>query len=174
MPPAWLVSPCCTGCPWLHFPNTTIPGANLYCTTHAPLAPFLALFPSLSARWPPQPTLHCPFNLHTSMTQALMVLVETAPVQVAPYSPALAALLLAEMGGRLWDGKEALATALGGLCTGCTRVLAQAPGGVSAQGIAHKGPRVKMHNCGDECARMWAGNASPGCYIAPTCSHPHA
>eukprot|EP00955_Chlamydomonas_euryale_P036592 350491-Chlamydomonas_euryale.AAC.7 len=34
---------------------------------------------------------------------------------VAPFAPALAAALLSELGGRLWDGKEALPQALGAL-----------------------------------------------------------
>jgi hypothetical protein len=61
--------------------------------------------------------------------QALIVMCEVAPSQLAPYAPALAAQLLAEGAeGRLWEGKEGLLTALGALAAACTATLAQQPG----------------------------------------------
>jgi hypothetical protein len=63
------------------------------------------------------------------LLQALLALAEVAPDQLAPFSPALAQLLLAETsGGRLWEGKEGLLACLGGLGAACAATLAQQPG----------------------------------------------
>eukprot|EP00878_Enallax_costatus_P009355 GHUV01009777.1.p1 GENE.GHUV01009777.1~~GHUV01009777.1.p1 ORF type:complete len:703 (+),score=264.85 GHUV01009777.1:111-2219(+) len=61
--------------------------------------------------------------------KALLAVADVAGEQLSPYSPALAQLLLTEVsGGRLWEGKELLLQALGGLGANCTATLAQQPG----------------------------------------------
>lgn len=71
----------------------------------------------------------CLFLLYACCTQALCALAETAADQLAPYSSALANLLLAEVsGGRLWEGKEVLLAAIGALGAACASTLVQNPG----------------------------------------------
>ncbi len=51
-----------------------------------------------------------------------------AGTALAPHAPQLAALLVRESTGRLWDGKKSLLTALGALCSSCCAPLCEQPG----------------------------------------------
>lgn len=55
--------------------------------------------------------------------RALSKLAESAGERVSPYVQDLLGALLAELPGRLWEGKEVVLEALGALCKGCNKTL---------------------------------------------------
>jgi proteasome component ECM29 len=55
--------------------------------------------------------------------QAVSEVAKVAGDSTAPYVQDLLAGLLAELPGRLWEGKEAVLEAIGNLCEGCSKAI---------------------------------------------------